>query len=645
MATDFFERQDRARGKTTLLVLYFILALVGIIAALYFVIVLIWSVVLARKEQAGAAIDWWNPQFLLWIGLGTVVVVGLSSLFKSLSLRGGGGAVARSVGGKKVEPFTQNPGQRRLLNVVEEMAIASGVPVPEVYVLPEAGINAFAAGYSPDDAAVAVTQGCIDTLSRDELQGVIAHEFSHILNGDMRLNIRLMGIVFGILVLTVIGGVILRSVGRVRMTSSRSSGNGKGGGGAAVIVAIFLTAIALYIIGYIGVFFGRLIQSAVSRQREFLADASAVQFTRNPGGIAGALKRIGGSMAGSRVENAHAQETAHFFFASGLKSGFGGIFATHPPLEERIRAIEPGWDGKFTVTSPPKPEPEPDARPRKAAKAPPPLLNPMEMVVTVGTLSAAALDQAQSTRASLDEAFGPLLRSPLEARALLYALVLDPEETRRSQQIGYLQTEAGEEVAQATRELYPRLTRLKRSEYLPLIELTLPALSQMEADLCQEFQKRLRYLVEMDGKVTVLEFVITRLVRKHLERRQAKKAHPGSYIWSASALGEPLSEVLSALIHLDTPEAGVAKSRFEAAAEVWPPFKPHLRFIQRERLNFAGLDQALDQLGRGAYGLRKQVLRVCATAIRDDGKVTPDEAELFRAIAVSLDCPMPPLAT
>src|SRR4051794_35817745 len=257
----------------------------------------------------------------------TSAVIGAGSLFKTLSLARGGRAVAELLDGRLVNPNSIDTDERKLLNVVEEMAIASGIPVPQVYVMDgEPGINAFAAGHSASDAAISVTRGCMTLLTRDELQGVVAHEFSHLLNGDMKLNLRLMGLIFGILCLTVIGRVLIQTRGKKNPMP--------------------LLGLALIIIGWVGVLFGRLIQAAVSRQREFLADASAVQFTRNPLGLAGALKKIGGIAQGSQLQSDRAEEASHLFFANGLNSRFFG-FATHPPLLERIQALDPSFDANY----------------------------------------------------------------------------------------------------------------------------------------------------------------------------------------------------------------------------------------------------------------------------------------------------------
>ena len=343
MATDFFERQSDARRSTKWLVGMFalaVVAIVGIITAATAAGVGVWNQ--NRELQLAAGLSD-TPQLDVWqvpllAGVGSLAMILLGSTYKVAQLRGGGTTVAENVGGRRIPPNTIDPIERRLVNVVEEMALASGVPVPPVYMLPdEQGINAFAAGYSPSDAVVAVTRGTAEQLTRDELQGVIAHEFSHILNGDMRLNIRLIGVLHGILLLGLIGRFLLRSSYYTDRRSSKDSGGG----------ALLLVGAILVVVGLIGSLCGNLIKAALSRQREYLADASAVQFTRNPGGIAGALKRIGAAITGSRLQHRNATEMSHMYFSQGVWEGFSGLMATHPPVSKRILAIEPNWNGKF----------------------------------------------------------------------------------------------------------------------------------------------------------------------------------------------------------------------------------------------------------------------------------------------------------
>ncbi|MEM9369460.1 MAG: M48 family metallopeptidase, partial [Planctomycetota bacterium] len=344
MATDFYQRQSDTRRSTFRLVALFgvaVLMIVGAVVAVAFAIV---QTRLPPSDRPIVAGDFVIPAIAGLVAL--MIIVG-GSLFKILQLRQGGGtSVAEGLGGRRIYPNTTDGVERRLMNVVEEMAIASGTPVPPVFLLDEEGINAFAAGYSHSDAVLGITRGCAQNLSRDELQGVIAHEFSHILNGDMRMSIKLIGILHGILLIGLTGQLILRSFFFTGHSRSLSRGN-KDGGGGQVILIIIAVAIAAIVLGFIGTFFGNLIKAAVSRQREYLADASAVQFTRNPSGIAGALKRIGGAVSGSKLKAANAAEVSHMYFSAGTWQDLVGLWATHPPLEKRIRAIDKNWDGKF----------------------------------------------------------------------------------------------------------------------------------------------------------------------------------------------------------------------------------------------------------------------------------------------------------
>ena len=334
---DFFARQEEARQRSRRLVILFALAVAGVVASIYFAVRLL---LVPSLGTAGAGL--FHPPLFTVTATITLLVIGAGSLSKSAELARGGAVIARSLGGRPVQPNSSEPRERRLLNVVEEMALAAGIPVPGVYLLEdEPGINAFAAGLTPDDAVVAVTRGALDELSRDELQGVIGHEFSHILNGDMRLNVRLTAVLFGILVIGLMGRGLLEVM--LRSGAVRTRGKGKSGGPGVFIIV----GIAMLVIGYVGYFFGRLIQAAISRQREYLADAAAVQFTRNPLGVSGALKKIGGYSLGSRLDSAAAAQIGHFFFAQSFRAGFTQLWATHPPLEERIRTIDPSWDGRF----------------------------------------------------------------------------------------------------------------------------------------------------------------------------------------------------------------------------------------------------------------------------------------------------------
>ena len=458
---DFFERQDQARRNTKLLVVYFVLGVATLIVAVYAAALGIFTG-LSSHHRTGygeeVQLVLWNPQLFLVAAGGTLAVIVLGSGFKTLELAQGGSTVATMLGGRLVAPTTTDPDERKLRNVVEEMAIAAGVPVPQVYLLPgEQGINAFAAGHSTSDAVVAVTAGAVRMLTRDELQGVIGHEFSHILNGDMRLNLRLMGIIFGILCLTVIGRVLL-------YTRSRSDKDKN---------PLPLLGLALIVIGWIGMAFGRLIQAAVSRQREFLADASSVQFTRNPAGLAGALKKIGGLDLGSKLQAAHAEEASHMFFGNGMGESFFHLMDTHPPLAERIRAIDPAFDGSFPPVSiaaeeraaprvapaqrSPLPFPFP-GMPRGQgglAGLAPPIIAAQTVMASTGSPTPAHLRYAEGLRVSIPANLQTAAQEGLGASTVIYALLLSDDETVRRKQLEELASATSPAVCQETLRVLP----------------------------------------------------------------------------------------------------------------------------------------------------------------------------------------------
>jgi Zn-dependent protease with chaperone function len=628
VATGFFENQDRARRKTGRLVVFFVLAVLAIIAMLYALAVFVVGYQ-TYDPSSGARLSelgWWNPELLVQVALLALVIVGGGSLFKIAQLRGGGKAVAESLGGRLVHSDTGDPTERKLRNVVEEMAIASGTATPPVYMLDdELGINAFAAGFSPSDAVVGVTRGCAERLSRDELQGVIAHEFSHMLNGDMRLNIRLIGVVHGILIIGIIGYILLRSAGL-----SRSRG-GRDNSGAALLAAGF----GLMIIGFLGTFFGNLIKASVSRQREFLADASAVQFTRNPDGIAGALKKIGGFETGSQIEHPNAPEASHMFFGQGIASGINALFSTHPPLAERIRRLDPSFDGDLAHA--------PAAGPRSTEAA---------VSGFAGAPAVTAVDQiGQTTPAHLRHAAQLIASLPAEvvasaheaygARAVIYALLIDRDADARRIQLDRLASHADPAVHAETRKLLPLVERVGTGARLPLVDLAIPALRELSPAQYAAFKANVEELIAADRKIDVFEWTLQRILLHHLAP-EFEKARPARVKYrSLERVAPHCQVVLSTLAHAGSRSEASASHAFERGVSELRV--PELDLLPVNHCGLAQLDAAFSVLEELAPQPKGQFLHACAVTVAADREVTVVEAELLRATADSLGCPMPPL--
>lgn len=634
---DFFEAQARAKQRTSRLLGLFVLAVLGTILAGYGAALLIVGRGIGR-------IALWQPGLFVAVAIGTVLVVALASFSKWSQFSAGGSAVAESVGGRRVDPHTTDLAERRLLNVVEEMAIASGVPIPAVYLLEdEPGINAFAAGLTTGDAVVAVTRGTLDKLTRDELQGVVGHEFSHILNGDMRLNVRLTAIVFGILVIGLAGRGILETLGRGRIRL----GGGKNKGGA--VAGILAVGVALMVVGYVGYFFGRLIQAAVSRQREFLADASSVQFTRNPEGLTGALKKIGGYALGSSMQSSKSTALGHFFFAQGFQSMFGGAWATHPPLEERIRAIDPRFDGQFTeppevvdVAHEPWARP---GRPRDAAGFAPGALSarptPAAAVQAIGLLTPETVAHAQNLLAGLPSPLTDAVRQPSSATLVLYGLLLDPDTGVRARQQALVTQHAGAPAAAALAPLLPALQGLRPEQKLPLLQLALPALRQLSTEQLAIFFGTLDELVHADGRVTVFEFALQKVLLRHL-MPSGRPAAQVVQLHSFHAVVDEIALVLSVLAHTAHATEGAAPA-FAAGAAQLRLLDGRLALLPVDQCGLNRLEAALDRLATASGPIKLRLLTAAAHVVAADGTIAVTEAELLRAIAAALDVPMPPL--
>ena len=631
---NFFERQDQARRQSKRLVLLFVLAVVAIVVAVNFIVLLV------SGGFSEATLPGTRLAAVVAITLGTLGVIGIASMFRISSLRAGGAAVARQMGGTPVPEDTHDFNYRRLRNVVEEVAIASGVPVPQIFVMEEeAGINAFAAGYAPSDAAVAVTRGALDKLNRDELQGVIAHEFSHVLNGDMRLNIRLMGVLFGILVLGIVGRKVLM--------------HGRIGSDSKAALPVMAVALGLVVVGSIGMLFGRMIKAGVSRQREFLADSSAVQFTRQTKGLAGALKKIAGVGEGSKLASRDTEEVAHMLFGDGV--GYSSLFATHPPLVARIQALEPSfkaealvdlsarWQmrppsgldedqalGLDTRTQAPLPEDRTELR-----------VTPPAVVAQVGAPQANDYVRAGALVNALPDVLKCAAHERDEAVALLYGLLLAPPGKVRDAQQYELSARQDERVSRQALDYADRLADLPRILCLPLAAMAMPALRRRPRPELEKFMDACFALTHADGKVSLFEYSLGRLLRV-----QVHDALDPASTWVAgnrrlADCADHAVTLMSVLAQAGHDDPGAAMRAYLAGmALVFPrmnaPYRPPTDPLR-------AMDEAWPVLDRVEPRGKELLIEGLVAAVSHDGRISAAEAELLRVVCASLHCPLPPV--
>ncbi len=637
---NFFEAQDRTRRNTFLLVLLFVIAVVGLVLLSNLLLL----VVISYSKTSQFVFDLetlrshysWKIFFNVTMAVSMLILFG--SLFKTLSLSGGGTTVAEMLGGRLVPQGSTEPRERQLLNVVEEMAIAAGMPIPKVYLLNEQSINAFAAGMSPADAVIGVTEGALSRLSRDELQGVIAHEFSHIFNGDMRLNIRLIGVLHGILLIGLIGYFILRSL---RYSGSRNS---KNGGGIAAFAALGL---GMMVIGYTGTFFGQWIKATVSRQREYLADSSAVQFTRNKDSIAGALKKIGGVSDGSYLNAPAAPQYSHAYFAQGVKGFFGSVFATHPPLEDRIKRIDPHWDGEFIHSEAVQPLP-PEALRSTASRSTAEkiavttaILSSAEQAISqVGTLNEQNIEYVHQLIMAMPVTLRTAAQDAYSARALVYAILLHNQKNR--QELWKILVRHADQSMPALVEKYlPELINLDEKFRLPLLDLSINALRELSTNQFIQFKRAVHQIVIADNRIDLKEWIIQRLVIQQLDlhfgfRKPAKPKHARLDVFKIE-----VATILALIAYVEHKDENEAKTAFESGAR--ESGIGRLEMPSRQTFKLESLNRSLDKLMQLRPLVKPRFLKACVAVILQDGKTTTRGIELVRTISASLDCPMPPI--
>lgn len=648
---DFFQSQDNARRNTALLVLLFTVA-VTVLVAITNVVVAVGLQVFTPGLQRDGHLAFSLPQFL-WVSGIVVFLVLLMSWLRIVDLRKGGRRVAERIGASELTEHRGNLQRRRLLNIVEEMAIAAGLPVPPVYLMPDPAINAFAAGYAPGDAVIGITQGALDNLDRAQLQAIVGHEMSHVLNGDMRLNIRLMGMVSGLEFIADYGEALLYTGAPTVSSSGRDRDS-------VAFLAFRIMGFALLAVGSLGRLAGTLIKAAVSRQREFLADASAVQFTRDNEGLRDALRRIGGFDGGTVLAHPGSHELSHAFFSPAVRFRLAALTSTHPPIEERIRRVDPRWRGSFLRQVPEgqsRPTPEevalgfadphgaartiaPDAA-LAAAWAPAPEVDDARLAAAavVGAERAGSVDlaAARSLLATLPPPIVSGVHDAGDARRIAALLIARrPREPAVIEEL--VRRDAMEQDAAA--RLAELVARVPATARLPVLELAMPALRRMDGGAYAAFRELVEAVREADGRTTLREWTLQRFLRVHLKeafaaqparsrRRRLKELHPQAAL------------LLSLLAHAGERDADRARSCYAAGASELGITLP---ITARGRMGLKGLDAALDALAELRPLQMPKLLKAMARTVAADGRVDAEEAELLRTIADVLGCPMPPLA-
>lgn len=630
---NFFAAQEEARKASRKLVWWFGLCVLGVVSLLYCLFIILgklagpsqdtgMDVNLQGQELHLEPIGFWEPGIFLatFVGVGGLILIG--SLFKLARLSGGGAVVASDLGGRLVDPDTREPLERRLLNVVEEMAIASGIPVPDVWIMDaEQGINAFAAGTDPSNAVIGVTRGTLEQLGRAELQGVIAHEYSHILNGDMKLNMRLTGWIFGLVMISILGRLMLQS-----LRFMRGSRNSKGGG---VILAIVLIGVAVWLIGSIGVLFARMIQAAISRQREFLADASAVQFTRYPDGIAGALKKIGGYATHGQVQCAKATETRHMFFAS---SNLSSVLATHPPLEERIKAIDPAWEGQM-LQGGSNPVAAEEFKGAMGFSGASPFASATEAAAAVAADGSHGQDNATARQQTAAESSTQATPGMIQAKGGLLGLLLKPSEKEQARSLMQQHSVESETIEHALL-VCEHAHDSTAADKLSLVDASLPYLRRMSVDEASQYLAAVESLIAMDGQIDLFEFMLQQVCQRHIEmgigiRQPSPIRHKFLH-----ALDCEVAQVLAIFAAIANDDQALAPAKAE--------FLEHTgRDLTTPEMDFAAASEALKKMDAATPIVKRQILRLCWLTVHQDGKVNDSEAEMLRAVAEALGCALP----
>ncbi|MEO0454367.1 MAG: M48 family metallopeptidase [Verrucomicrobiota bacterium] len=669
---DFFEHQELARKNTRQLVVYFCLSIFAVFLAMYCAAVGLFHLLFAFADYGESPryrsewdpvldlllplhdeLGWLDPELFLTVGIGTAFTIFIGTSIKTFQMAEGGESVATLLGGRKVSPATSDPDEKRLQNVVEEMAIASGTAVPSIYLLEnEKSINAFAAGNSIEDATIGVTKGCMKVLSRDELQGVIGHEFSHILHGDMKLNMRLASLTYGILFLAEAGSTLFQMPFRVIFYSG--GGRKRDSFPIQLVIVVLAVGAILCVIGSVGGLCAKLIKSAISRQREFLADSAAVQYTRNPEGLSGALQKIGGLVFGSKLETPASGQASHFFFANGLSAQWFSSLATHPPLEDRIARIDPYFNGQFPKVHFPKEEQE-EVTAREEMKRKMTHEQRQERAQSIIELAAVSqvmhalgnpdkhhVRYAEDLTNQLPDQLYEAAHELFGARALIYALLIDLENPTRQQQLDRLREKADPQVFHETLKLLDLVSEISVEFRLPAVDIAIPALRDLTPSQYDMFQSNVTALIEADQQIHLFEYCLSKVLSRHLNPQFEKQPPPLPKFRNLREVAPQINAVLSLLAYQEAETMEEANAAFHSGTQQLNLHQYDFQLLPYEECQLDVFDQSLNDLAGLSPSLKKNVLFAASSVVYANEIVSYQEAEILRALADTLGCPLPP---
>ncbi len=652
---NFYKAQDNAHKKTKVLIVYYFLAVIGTVIAMHAALagircVLLQSVESERLEKLSYLDAFLDPVGALAVGGLTLAVIFVGWMYKKIQVSGGGSSVALALGGRLVDSNTLDPEEKQLINVVEEMAISSGLPVPQVWVMDnDEGVNAFAAGTQPGNAVIGVTRGTMQRLTRAELQGVVAHEFSHILNGDMRMNIRLMCMLHGLLLISIIGYSLMR----IAFYSGGSRRDNREGNGAGMV--IIAAGICMVVIGSIGAFFASMIQAAISRQREYLADASAVEFTMDPDGISGALKKIGGSVDKANISSPVASEMEHMFFASSGMFNYG--LSTHPPLAERIGLIDPSWDGKFTNSTIRSVEEQTELKqqhkkPRDKGFGSMNPMGPLGSVVMgsmlssqLGESSQANLNKGKQIVSELEPDWKDACHDKQESQLLIFGMLMAVDGNLQKAEVHHLKSAIGENMAEVSAHWQKQLIELHSTKKIALLDLCIPALRSLSQLEYQRFIKITQYLISSDKNVDLFEFMLQKVLQRHLDSHFIRQSSPSVKYKNIYSVADPANVILSTIVGVGAKNQSDLESAYTVAVtELFNDVPVSMSILPANQCGLDVIDDALVELRQASPLLQKKLLASCMKAVMHDDEVTSREAELLRAVADALGCTIAPFA-